>query len=306
MLQSITGLDRSRASAVLAMAAQRLLGHIYPESAQTQIMHNDALLADRVIDELQAQVERRTDETEDQRLGRINDVLSRAMSDTVLKGADLDTIRNRAGQKGTLPTSLYRVVFTPAFEKQAPLFAVKKSYVEDAVRHADIIEHLKPKLGFPAGVYVSLFAKTPRTRDDNNDNNRYTLLVKCDRVGAELRIAHAFYLFHDTFSVHTGLTPLELLREFLGKFGVPIIVEGKAIEWLVDATLTIPPSGTLTVSSRDGDQKIFFAGAPGEEIQVLLVYGFSQTKYSSYLREHRVNSKQVDAVMSHTHTHWRP
>jgi hypothetical protein len=145
MLQSISGLDRSRASAVLAVAAQRLIGHIYPESAQPEIMRNDAILADRVIEELQAQIERRADETEDQRLGRINDALSHAMSDTVLKDADLNTIRNRAGQKGTLPTSLYRVLFTPAFEKQAPLFAVKKSYVEDAVRHADMVEHLKPK-----------------------------------------------------------------------------------------------------------------------------------------------------------------
>jgi hypothetical protein len=302
MLQSISGLDRSRASAVLAVAAQRLIGHIYPESAQPEIMRNDAILADRVIEELQAQIERRADETEDQRLGRINDALSHAMSDTVLKDADLNTIRNRAGQKGTLPTSLYRVLFTPAFEKQAPLFAVKKSYVEDAVRHADLVEHLKPKFGFPAGVYVSLFVKTPRTRD----SKQYTLLVKCDRIGAELRIDHAFYLFHDTFAVHGGMGPLGLLREFLAKFGAPIVIEGKVIDWLVDDTLTIPASGTLTVSSSDGSQRIIFSGEPGEKMQVLLVYGFNQREYSVYLREHGLNSKQVESVLSHTHAHWRP
>ena len=82
------------------------------------------------------------------------------MSDTVLKDADLNTIRNRAGQKGTLPTSLYRVLFTPAFEKQAPLFAVKKSYVEDAVRHADMVEHLK---GLMHEGPVALYA-VPRLR----------------------------------------------------------------------------------------------------------------------------------------------
>jgi hypothetical protein len=221
MLDSIAQFDRTEASAILAQAAKCLLGDAAPELAYADLAKVDTSVVESVIGELRTRVRRKPDEDEEQHLGRLSGALSRAMSETVLAGVDLDSVRARAGQKGTLPTGLYRVTFTRRFDAQRLLYAIKKSYVTDAIAHADATEHLRPKSLKQNSVYVSLFAKTPRTRAGSD----HTILVKCNRIGAELHVEDALYLFHDTFDLKGKSTPTEMLLTFLSQFGLALMLE---------------------------------------------------------------------------------
>lgn len=64
-----------------------------------------------------------------------------------------------------------------------------------AVTNPCSVEHLHLRAG-PQGISVSIFVQTPRT-----NQSAYSLLIKCNRIGATLQIEDAFYLFHDTFKV---------------------------------------------------------------------------------------------------------
>jgi hypothetical protein len=287
VLQTIAELDRDQASAVLASAAQRLLRTVDPELAR--VGTSDLNLAERVIAELSAQIgPAKEDESEERHLGRLSDALSRALSETVLAGADLDAIRRRAGQRGALPADLYRIVFTNYFEGQAALFAIRKSYVEDAIKAADTAEHLKSKSEVTSGLYVSLFVKTPRIR-----GAPYSLLIKCNRTGAELHVEDALYFFHDTFQWRAPVTPVRMLLDFLAEFGRPLVLNGRQVPYLIKEIIEIPSTGVLDIRTADGTHGVSIKGPPGQQAEVFAMYSFNSVKYATYLQQHGISSRPV-------------
>jgi hypothetical protein len=292
MLDALAGLDRSGATTALALAADRLLAEYYPTSPR-EVPEAQLQIADRVIGELRTRINRRPDEEEAEHLRRIGDALSREMSNAVLSGINLADIRTRTGQKGTLPTSLYDIEFTSYFRNQEPLLAMKRSYVLDSIQHADSIQHLRPKL-LRSGLHVSLFTKSPRIH-----GRPYTILVKCNRIGANLQVDHALYLFHDSFNLSGAYTPLDMLMLFLDRFGLPIIIEGKPIDVLVEHLVKMPESGTLRFTDA-GNQTITLNGQPGEETEIILMYSFDQVPYAEYLKKHGISSRPVGRTASFT------
>src|SRR5438445_776146 len=115
MLDSLADLDRERATAVLASAA-RSLSHraLAPDAAEPvePASEHDPIVG-AVIQELEGTVSRRRNEEERRYLARLSEKLSGAITAYFLSGTDLENVRARAGQKGTLPNSMYRLLFSP-------------------------------------------------------------------------------------------------------------------------------------------------------------------------------------------------
>src|SRR5260370_6425276 len=115
MLAAIADLDPGEASSVLAEAARSVLADVSPELQHASVSRVDSELVRRVIEEIRQRVRRVPTGDTERDIALISDELSRAMSEFVLKGADLQTVRNRAGQRGTLPVGLYKINFTSHF-----------------------------------------------------------------------------------------------------------------------------------------------------------------------------------------------
>ena len=160
MIQAITPLDRGEASAVLAQAARLVLGLRGTELSEVAGPRDGEQLPGKVVNEIQKRVASRARDAEDLVL-RVKEELSREMSDLALDGADLNEIRQRVGQRGTLPTSMYEIVLTRYFKQNLPLFSVKSAHVRSAILHANAYEHLNPKT-LPKALTVSIFLHTPR------------------------------------------------------------------------------------------------------------------------------------------------
>jgi hypothetical protein len=295
--RTLEGLDTAAAKAILADAAAQLLEQMgVPIAPPTPAAATTELLS-----ELRANVKPNQHEDDEHYLSRLASVLSDSMSSAVLSSANLQEVRNRAGRRGTLPPSLYHLQFTRHFHAQKDLLSIRESYVERAVQQADMVQHLSPS-GFPEnGLYVSLFVKTPTQRQLPN----HTLLIRADRIGAELFIGDAFYLFHDAFHWNDLSSPLSMLFAFLDAFSLPIVLDEKPEKIILDRQLTFPDNGIVKL--RMVDNSIFnIVGKPGDTITITLAYGFNQGRYADYLKAHGIESRPVGPVHTATTAQQQP
>jgi hypothetical protein len=287
MLEAIANLDRQRATDVLASAARRLALPRYTSDTGAQIAPDDPSVV-ALLEELKRKVTRRTDETDDKYLGRVGEKLSGAISDLLLSNTDIEKIRDRIGQKGALPSSLYRLFFTNHFMAQRKLFAIRQSHIENAVKNADLVQHLLPTISLETSG-VSLFAQTPRIQGPP-----HTILVKCNRLGAGLWV-------EDEFDLHRTENPLGILAQFLGVFGVPVTIEGETGNPILRKVVQISDTGTLSVQSGPKEIYLQFPDRKGQNVEFIIFYSFYQQKYSDYLRRHNVNSEPVGDISTLTH-----
>jgi hypothetical protein len=289
MIEAITSLDRPEVSAALARAARLLLA-----TPTEGLRDNDQRLLQeglpgRVVLELRERVAHRSN-TIEQLFLNLTEELSREMSEWTLAGADLNEIKNRAGERGTLTAGLYEIVFTAHFHKSAPLYAVKRSYVIQAIRGASAVDHLRP-LVIRSAISASLFLQTPRIQ-----GRPYTLLVKCTRSGAILAVDEVFYLFHDAFDLGDAVTPRMALVRFLERFGLQISIAEHTGNPLQNVVITLPESGSVSSQIEKAASQLIFRGEPNTQFELVLACSVDQHKYSSYLTAHGIKSRPVGEI----------
>jgi hypothetical protein len=297
MLNTLADLDRERATNALASAARSLSRRTLASAAQPdENASEDDPIVGALIQELEGTVSRRRDEDEHRYLARLSEKLSGAITAYFLRGTDLEIIRARAGQKGTLPISMYRLSFSRHFNLQTKLFAIKKAHVERAVKHADMVEHLSSETPAPFNFGVSLFVQTPRVQ-----GSPYTILVRCVRFGANLSIEDALRIYHDEFDLNESNTPIDVLHSFLQKFGIQISIHGETGNPVLRKKITVPDNGRVEVRFAGKVDVQNVPGAAGEEIDVILQYAFDQQSYASYQRQHGIASEAVGDVSTFSH-----
>lgn len=127
MIGAIKGLEQSEVNAVLAKAAQLLLKN--PPATDADIDHRrfaETGLAGQIVLELRNRIER-PNQTSAQLHLRLTEELSREISDYGLTGSDIQEIRARAGQRGSLSSGLYEIIFSDHFHELEPLQCIQES-----------------------------------------------------------------------------------------------------------------------------------------------------------------------------------
>jgi hypothetical protein len=298
MLDTLADLDRERATNVLASAARSLSRRTFASDVAelAERPDEDDPIVGAVIQELERTVSRRRDEGESRYLARLSEKLSGAITAYFLRGTDPENVRARAGDKGTLPNSMYRVSLSQHFNAQTKLFAIKKAHVEGAIKHADMVQHLSGQIPLP-GTGVSLFVRTPRIQ-----GSPYTILARCSRLGASLFVEDVLRIYHDEFDLSELNTPMDMLKIFLQRFGIPITIEGVTGNPIFQKKITVPNDSEVeiilpgkTFKHKLPDQQA------GKEMDIILNYAFDQKSYASYQRQYGVASKEVGDISTFTH-----
>jgi len=141
----------------------------------------------------------------------------RLLNADVLSGERRQAAKTRLGNRGDLQPREYSVTFGPDF-KHYEAIGVKRWHVEDAIRTPDAVEHLFPEKvaegDFPA---ISLFAKfvTPER------GSPFVTMAQTVRNGATLQVATAWRMPSDLLELSSIDRPLDLLRRFVSRFGLP-------------------------------------------------------------------------------------
>jgi hypothetical protein len=229
MVQALEKLDRSRTASVLSLAARKFLPR--PGDDHTPNQADEAAAADLIKELSTKAVSRRFQADVD--TVAVQEALSREISSYLLSGVDSAEVRARVGDKGALSPSLYKVSFSPKFEKGIKFWGLSRNHVQNAIANCDQFQHFISTIEAPnAPAHGSLFTQIPPVKHD-----RYTILVKCQRAGDMLVVDEAYRVYHDEVDLLGATLPLDTLKRFIEKFGDE--VEVKILN--ADETIVQPP-----------------------------------------------------------------
>jgi hypothetical protein len=298
MLQALEKLDRSRAASVLSLAARNFLPR--PSDDHTPKQGDQDAAAD-LIKELSTKARRSRAEVDEV---TVQEALSREISSYLLAGVDSAEVRARVGDKGALSPSLYKVTFSPKFLNGRATWGLSNNYVLKAIANCDQVQHFISRIEAPnSPAHASLFTQISPVKHD-----RYTTLVKCQRVGDMLIVDEAYRIYHDEVNLVGTTLPLDILRRFIDKFGEEIEVRilnadgtnaqpperGKFFHEVIYNIPSggfligiFPLAGTLRVPSS--------AGGPCE---LALYFALNYAKYVDQLTRHGVKAKLPQEPMA--------
>jgi hypothetical protein len=157
---------------------------------------------------------------------RIRNVLAHALEKDSLDSARFDAARARLGEAGLLRPSEYRLQIGEIVREFERL-GDRRTYIERSVLEADVVQHLSHRGGddqrkeSPEG--LSLFARLI----DTGKRPPFAHLVVTGRKGASLEFQAAWRIVRQVVDWNPSMTPLDLLKGFVDRFGVLLEVPGR-------------------------------------------------------------------------------
>jgi hypothetical protein len=224
---------------------------------------------------------------------KILEFLAKEMSGPVVRGTRGEQAKRRLGQRGDLRPDFYKIEFGDSFH-EAEKRGIRKSHVEDALRHPDEVQHLLPeriqKEGFPA---VSLYAKN---HGEQRSADQFTLLVQTTREGYTQRVDSTWRVYHSDVNLSQAHEPLDLLRAFVEVYGLYCRVGNSAPAkfFLYEAFPLTPGQRPTEILKIDVPQGVFFETSSLIRvsslgvIEVAIAYVIDMVRYMNDLRKHGV------------------
>lgn len=183
-------------------------------------------LRDRIIHEMRVALRLKRDDNSPTAKAKIYDYLAKEISRAALGNVDIKEIKSRLGQRGDLAPSLYKVEFSPEFKNEHERKGATRADVELTLRAPDAFEHVHPAgMGIDDDKATSLYVR--QFSNSVKPLNTFTLLVSCQRIGYVQRVGQAWLVFHSDVDLSTAKTPSDVLRAFVGKYGLELQVGEK-------------------------------------------------------------------------------
>ena len=95
---------------------------------------------------------------------RLQTFLGDLLADQLLPKSEQSAIRRRLGDKGLLEPGLFAIQRNPALTARGAIHRAKWAHIEDAVQHADVVEHFRMVEGLKDVPFTSLFMRRPSTK----------------------------------------------------------------------------------------------------------------------------------------------
>jgi hypothetical protein len=233
-LASLSNLAPEKVYAVLSEAASMEMpkiediGPAYPKEVAA------------VFDEIRDNLKIRHNDISARAQSLIRDALSRIIVERVTSPEAIAKALERAGQAGRLPTHAYKVEFPLDFLDQFRLLGVDRAIIEAAVRNADHVEHLWTDSDTEEDQKTySLFLKSGLYRKKTGSN--HTLLVQTGRRATALVVQAAWWILPNELDLTEAATPLEILQEFVKRYGVTIEIAGERDRFILEKKLLKTP-----------------------------------------------------------------
>jgi hypothetical protein len=244
-----------------------------------------------VLSEIRGQVKVAPDDTPARIDAQIAEIVSQAISESVLRGKNAAEIRRRAGAEGRLPPSMYEIKLSPGFAENFRQFGARDSHALDTVAHPDDYQHLLTE-DAPADA-IDEFSLFQKWQAGNSREHGYWALVTTHRVGATLQVLHLWRVYPSDVNIQEAKKPLDVLAAFCETYGLDIQFGQKtakffaqerwpksqgpttAIQWTV---LQSYIQHITTISMRQLANKNF--------VHVGLVYAIGIASYKAAIKKH--------------------
>lgn len=215
MLSTLRKLEKRKKQGVLASCISDLLPS--PNEESVAVDAETAELKARVFDELLSRQGLRDEKGEIDK-SKLLRALSDEMGAAMLEPSQISKVRDRVAEKGLLDASEYQIVFEQNFLSNIDSMSVTKGNVRSAIRTPDALTHLLPE-DFPI---AEGSAATTIALKRYGGPDGHTLLVLCRREKAVLHVSCAWRVFDADVGSTEMSTPLEVLRQFVERFGLRI------------------------------------------------------------------------------------
>jgi len=228
-----------------------------------------------------------TEQSEAQR-AELFSYLAKEMSRAALSNANIEEIKERAGQRGDLRPSLYKIKIPNDARKVATERFISLGEISDTVEHPDEVEHLLPERFGINGEAVSLYSQ--RWVAEKTGEVSY-LLVLTRRQGYTQTVVDAIRIYESDVDVSRATTLLDMLRAFVDVYGqVQQVGERREKFFLYEI---IPFSGNQAEvirfpSEPEGEVVLsrFFCKFSNSTVEIAIAYSILEGKYRSDLRRH--------------------
>jgi hypothetical protein len=299
MLKTLAGRQPLEAQKLLTSATELFLPRPEDKLPSSDVPADTRALIDDLLAEIRRIAKLRTADDSARARTVILSYLSKAMADQTLDNARVNEIKARLGQRGELPATLYRLQFRDSL-RGAEKRGIKRSHIEDVVYARDsMVEHLLPDQiqvgGYPA---VSIYGKT---YGETRSRDRFTLLVLTNRANDVQVFDAAWRVYHSDVDVSKVSSLLDLLRAFVGAYGLDISLSDlpREIHLLQDVPDRPSPKPTKLIQvfaditpMPNFEISSFFRYDPNGLMEVAIAFAINLTRYNEDQRRHGV--KVVD------------
>jgi hypothetical protein len=294
-LSSLRKLPQAERGSVLARMVQRLAPSPF-ESEQGQPTEPAIANVER---ELMAmlQVKSLDDPNVKTRALRL---LSGAIKENSVPSSQVKQVRERVGDKGSLPLELYDVKFADSFVNLNETMGISRSEVRAAIRSADGVEHfLTESPGEALFDATTLLVKHYFTTDP------YTLIIVAGRTGSTLRIDGAWKSFLSEVPSTPLESPVHFLQAFVDVFGFDVTIAGKTAKLIVYEQFPRDLGNTSVVQRIDNKDAPFdsrFTYSLGQyRVSVALAFALDIRRYATALKGHGVRvTREIPERMGST------
>ncbi len=215
---------------------------------------------------------------------RLQTFLGDLLADQLLPKSEQSAIRRRLGDKGLLEPNQFDLQRNRALTARGAVYRVRWSHIEDAVQHADVVEHFRMVEGVKDVPFTSLFMRRPPPRAAASE---FWWLIDCHRDGASMFPKHAWRLFDDTFDFGAIKTPREAITQFAQKFGQDLKIADKQMRIAFrEVVPSAAEGGRLTLVESVGWK--FEVHSSVDEAIVGFTYSIDNARYSKYLDAHGI------------------
>ncbi|HEV7858387.1 MAG TPA: hypothetical protein VGO91_07130 [Pyrinomonadaceae bacterium] len=258
-----------------------------PESMAESI---DPRLGEKILNELRVHLRLKRNDNSPRALGKLYGALSEEMAKLALKGVDLNVVKARLGQQGSLSPSQYVIKFTVTFVRFGEKCGISRQQVESALRKPDAVEHLRPEhFGFDLEKATSLFLKTQTTT--SAPSGLYHLLILTDRHGYTLDVLNAWRVYPSDVDLSTATTPLDVFRAFVETFGTTFRIGDKEKKLFMYEKLPIQTDEEMVkINTLQGVERLIQGQVVGqfnnEMFEVVISYQIDYANYTESLRKH--------------------
>ena len=219
-LVSISGIESKVAEGALASTLIGLSG-----GGLESVSKPYSKIAHEIVAEVRELLSIGSDDDSFESLQKIRKFISGEIDKALFAGIDRQSVREKLGQTGQLPTSGYDINYAKTLRN---VLKEDRSFIEKAILTADQIEHIDHDFSNPKRVDSrgsSLYAKFIKAAGRKKS---YYYLVDCVRSKSELTALRAWRIFPEVVDIANAVTPLDLLRAFTGHYGFEVEYKGFA------------------------------------------------------------------------------
>lgn len=218
--------------------------------------------------------------------------LTREISKYALDQVPRLTIRERVGQKGLLPASLYKIVFTDRLNDVHLKQGVRIEEVRKTLEEPYAVQHLSPGSDMSSDTQpISLYT---RDFDGPSPGDRYSLLVRSNRKGSVQEVDVAWMLFHSDIEVQTKKEPLDMLKAFVDVYGMSFTV-GQTRSRFVLYKAVEGSNVKIQLDNPLGHDFVFDTMVRWRlrnQLEIAITYSIDTTNYEESLRNHGIVIKK--------------